>query len=151
MVNILYILFQVSCIILLILLSKNPTVMMNSTPVNQSDYSPNIHTMNIIKQFKINKHKNPLSLDVMEELKNKILTRKSSEFKELEEKIKFNIWNNKNNFDNIVKKKKGIILDLNSVNFNDSFNEFIKNIKFIEKICFEKSIILFIIGEKKNL
>ena len=125
--------------------------MMNSTtPIYQSDYSPNISKMNIIKQLKINKYKNPLSLDVMEELKRKILIRKSSEFKELDETIKFNIWNNKNNFDNIIKNKKGIILDLNSVNFNSSFNKFIKNIKFIEKRCFEKSIILFIIGEKKN-
>ena len=43
MVNILYILFQVSCIILLMLLSKNPAVMTGNSVINVSDisnYSP---------------------------------------------------------------------------------------------------------------
>ena len=105
-----------------------------------------------MKAFRITKSKNPLSLEVMEELKNKILTRKASEFKDLEDKVKFNNWINRNNFDNIVNTKKGIILDLNSVNFSntESFKKFIENIKFIERRCFEKSVILFIIGEEKT-
>ena len=44
MVNILYILFQVSCIILLMLLSKNPAVMTGNNSFldtsDLSDYSP---------------------------------------------------------------------------------------------------------------
>ena len=150
MVNILYILFQVSCIILLMLLSKNPTVMTGNSVINVSDISN--YSPEKVKAFRITKSKNPLSLEVMEELKNKILTRKASEFKDLEDKVKFNNWINRNNFDNIVNTKKGIILDLNSVNFRDteSFKKFIENIKFIERRCFEKSVILFIIGEKKT-
>ena len=151
MVNILYILFQVSCIILLMLLSKNPVVMTGNNSFidisDLSDFSPKK-----VKAFKISKTKNPLSLEVMEELKNKILIRKTSEFKDLEEKVKFNNWLSRNNFDNIVSIKKGVILDLNSVNFNNikSSEKFMKNIKFIEKRCFEKSLILFIIGERRT-
>ena len=132
------------------LLSKNPAVMTGNSVINVSDISN--YSPKKVKAFRITKSKNPLSLEVMEELKNKILTRKASEFKDLEDKVKFNNWINRNNFDSIVNTKKGIILDLNSVNFsnNESFKKFIENIKFIERRCFEKSVILFIIGEEKT-
>ena len=151
--NILYILFQISCIILLMLASKNYQFFVDSeyeTTVFVNNYTTK-NMINYIKQIKPIK-KNPLSLKVMEELKKTILNRKESKFEELENLIKLNNWNNKYNFDNIINNKRGIILDLNSVNFNDriTFNKFKENIKFIEIKCFENSIILFIIGEKKE-
>ena len=147
MVNILYILFQVSCIILLIFIIKKSTVMTGNSVINVSDISN--YSPEKVKAFRITKSKTPLSLEVMEELKNKILTRKASEFKDLEDKVKFNNWINRNNFDSIINTKKGI---LDSVNFSDieSFKKIIENIKFIERRCFEKSVILFIIGEEKT-
>ena len=154
MVNILYILFQVSCIILLVLISDNYYFLVR--PNQKLVIQPNTnnyhkYSMDYIMKTKSLIKKNPLSFEVMEELKNKILKRKASEFEDLEEMVKFNKWNNKNNFSDIVNNKKGIILDLNSVDFSDreKFNQFVENIKFIEKKCYENSIMLFIVGEKK--
>ena len=60
-------------------------------------------------------------------------------------------WLRNNNFLKFIKNKKGIIVDLNSIGDeipNENFKNFIKNLKLLSKICFDNSIILFIIGEK---
>ena len=140
MENIIYILFQTSCIIFLILINKSTNSRNSLYESTKYFCENNLHSKPIIK--------NSLTNKVMIDLKKTILERKPSDIQLIESNIKENMWNNKYNFNDIIKKKKGLIIDLNTINFTNK--QFIKNINFIEKKCFDNSVMLFIIGEEKR-
>jgi len=96
-----------------------------------------------------------LNSKVFDEIKQVLTKKDSFNFSEeyieqIDSNLNKNKWIKSNNLENIL-KKKGIIVDLNSVVDDEQsieFKNFLKNFKKLEKICFDNSILLFAIGER---
>lgn len=157
MMNIMYILFQVSGLFLISLacidINREENIIHHAdTQLTDNEGRPfivyNTTPIRIRRTSSINS-------DVFDEMKQVLRKKDSFNFSEeyvaqIDSNLNKNKWIKSNNLENIL-KKKGIIVDLNSIVDDEQsieFKNFLKNLKKLEKICFDNSILLFAIGEK---
>lgn len=150
MINVIYILFQISTIIFILLLEQNNTLLfeINSyKPVPFIENNNKLITNNKLRSF--NKLRT-FNKEVLEELKQ-TLKNKKIESDLIDDIVEIGRFLKKYKLEKIL-QTRGLIIDLNSIDMNNIilFKKFFNQLSIIEKICFKNSIILFIIGEKKN-
>tara|TARA_B100000768_G_C11279013_1_gene377469 strand:- start:1458 stop:2234 length:777 start_codon:yes stop_codon:yes gene_type:complete len=167
MMNIIYILFQVSSFILISLACidinrENNTRQYADTQYTDTQYTDTQLTDNDGNSFIIITNEDNIisheftDKNIFNEFKKVLEKKDSFNFSEesvlkIDKNIYINRWINNNNLGDIIENKKGIIIDINSLEENlplQDFKKFLKNLKTLEKVCFDNSIILFIIGEK---
>tara|TARA_B110000977_G_scaffold200079_1_gene289375 strand:- start:529 stop:1305 length:777 start_codon:yes stop_codon:yes gene_type:complete len=167
MMNIIYILFQVSSFVLISLACidinrEDNTRQYVDTQLTDNDGNSFIIITNeddiISEEFTDNEsfNKKINTMDIFNEFKKVLEKKDSFNFSEeyilkIDKKIYTNKWIKDNNLGDVIENKKGVIIDINSLEENlplENFKKFLKNLKTLEKLCFDNSIILFIIGEK---
>lgn len=145
MINVIYILFQISTIIFILLLEQNNTLLFE---INSYEPSPLIETENKLETIK--QERNTYFKEVLKELKQ-TLKNKKIESDLIDDMVEIGRFLKKYKLEKIL-QSRGLIIDLNSIDMNNNilFKKFLNQLSIIEKICFKNSIILFIIGEKKK-
>lgn len=139
MMNIIYIIFQISTIIFIMLLEQNFNYF-------------NFENKNITKNVDINSN-NDLNIrmrsfsdNVLSELKQ-VFDEKKINSDMIDDTVMIGRFIKKHKLENIL-KARALIIDLNSIDMSN--NNFLYNLSIIDKLCFVNSIILFIIGERKT-
>lgn len=139
MMNVIYIIFQISTIIFIMLLEQNFNYFsFENKAIN--------HIIENNSDDEINQRKRAFSDEVLLELKQ-VFDEKKLTSDMIDETVMIGKFIKNHKLENML-KARALIIDLNSIDMSN--NSFLKNLNLIDTLCFRNSIILFIIGERKT-